>query len=290
MHLRTYRKCPIRPRFTTRRALSAQTFFACLDKDTVPAVSSFDRLDEQQLVRVEGVEFQELGKGIVKRKERRVLGLFIDGTGLDRATRRINRKVDLTRLVRGVTSGIAPIVARYYTLIPYEDDSRQRAFLDAVDRAGLEVVVKRLPPKGVTRQVAVDVEMAADLVAFALGHQRFSDLSTYRSEQREAPPHDSAPAPLMPFGRGRPQRHEEPKPDQEDETQEPETPQRAGLKEKRIVTLVCPSRELAYPVSLVKELGVDTITADFGQFNTGDLLKSAAKWIDLSDSETIWRE
>jgi len=53
---------------------------------------------------------------------------------------------------------------------------------------------------------------------------------------------------------------------------------------------VCPSRELTYPVSLVKELGVDTITADFGQFNTGDLLKSAAKWIDLSDSETIWRE
>ena len=238
------------------------------------------------------MEFQELGKGIVKRKERRVLGLFIDGTGLDRATRRINRKVDLTRLVRGVTSGIAPVVARYYTLIPYEDDSRQRAFLDAVDRAGLEVVVKRLPPKGVTRQVAVDVEMAADLVAFALGHQRFSDLSTYRSEQREAPSHEGASAPLMPFARGRQQQqqHEEHKPDQEDEAQEPETLQRAGLKEKRILTLVCPSRELAYPVSLVKELGVDTITADFGQFNTGDLLKSAAKWIDLSDSETIWRE
>ena len=59
---------------------------------------------------------------------------------------------------------------------------------------------------------------------------------------------------------------------------------------KRIVTIVCPTRELSYSVSLVKEFGVDTITADFGQFNSGDVLKSAAKWIDLSDSETIWRD
>jgi hypothetical protein len=43
-------------------------------------------------------------------------------------------------------------------------------------------------------------------------------------------------------------------------------------------------------MALVKDAGADTTTADFGQFNTGDLLKSAAKWIDLSDSETIWRD
>jgi hypothetical protein len=54
--------------------------------------------------------------------------------------------------------------------------------------------------------------------------------------------------------------------------------------------VVCPSRELAYPLGLSKEFEVDTTTADFGQFNTGDVLKSAAKWIDLSDSETIWRD
>src|SRR5690606_8296126 len=59
---------------------------------------------------------------------------------------------------------------------PYEDDSRQRAFLDAVRRAGLQVVVKRLPPKGITRQVSVEVEMASDIVAFGLGQNSFEDI------------------------------------------------------------------------------------------------------------------
>ncbi|MCB0333929.1 MAG: hypothetical protein KDD55_10555, partial [Bdellovibrionales bacterium] len=59
---------------------------------------------------------------------------------------------------------------------------------------------------------------------------------------------------------------------------------------ERIVTVVCPSRELSYPLSLIGELGIDTVSADFGQFNNKDVLKSAAKWIDLSDSETIWRD
>ncbi len=214
------------------------------------------------------MKYEELGKGIVRRTEKRVIGLFIDGTGLDRATRRINRKVDMASLVRGVTSGTPPVVARYYTLIPYEDDSRQRAFLDAVTRAGLRVVVKRLPPKGVNRQVSVDVEMAADMVAFALGHSSFSSLSEYSTEggYHEGPGF-TAPAP-----------REEP------------SPPSSARPENRIITVVCPSRDLAYPISLVKELGVDTISADFGQFNAGDILKSAAKWIDLSDSETIWRE
>lgn len=247
------------------------------------------------------MKFEELGKGVVKRRERRVLGLFIDGTGLDRATRRINRKVDMTSLVRGVTSGIPPIVARYYTLIPYEDDSRQRAFLDAVYRAGLEVVVKRLPPKGVSRQVAVDVEMTADIVAFALGHQNFGDLSKY-TPQGENNPSESyrggALPSAMPFQRnkddgkstGREEKLDKEKLEQKSPAQSLVSSDQKKLQEKRIVTIVCPSRDLSYPVSLVKELGVDTITADFGQFNTGDILKSAAKWIDLSDSETIWRD
>ncbi|MFM1848847.1 MAG: hypothetical protein RL417_2321 [Pseudomonadota bacterium] len=217
------------------------------------------------------MKYEELGKGVVRRTEKRVIGLFIDGTGLDRATRRINRKVDMASLVRGVTSGTPPVVARYYTLIPYEDDSRQRAFLDAVTRAGLRVVVKRLPPKGVNRQVSVDIEMAADMVAFSLGHSSFSSLSEYSTEggyhegpTTPAPRPAATPAETAPLGASRP--------------------------ENRIITVVCPSRDLAYPISLVKELGVDTISADFGQFNAGDVLKSAAKWIDLSDSETIWRE
>jgi hypothetical protein len=216
------------------------------------------------------MKYEELGKGVVRRTEKRVIGLFIDGTGLDRATRRINRKVDMASLVRGVTSGTPPVVARYYTLIPYEDDSRQRAFLDAVTRAGLRVVVKRLPPKGVNRQVSVDIEMAADMVAFALGHSSFSSLSEYSTEGgfHEGP---TTPA------------HRPPPPTGDTANNG------AARPENRIITVVCPGRDLAYPISLVKELGVDTISADFGQFNAGDILKSAAKWIDLSDSETIWR-
>jgi hypothetical protein len=59
---------------------------------------------------------------------------------------------------------------------------------------------------------------------------------------------------------------------------------------QRSVVVVCPSRELSYPLGLIKDLGADTTNADFGQFNTGDILKSASKWVDLSDSETIWRD
>ena len=211
-----------------------------------------------------------------------MVGLFIDGIGLDRATRRLKRKVEMSALVRGVTSGIPPVVARYYTLVPYEDDSRQRAFLDAVARAPLSVVVKRLPPKGVTRQVSTDVEMAADIVAFALGHSSFSELGQY---QLDTAPDTNAPAysiplPLVPGGS-----------DQVSNNITTETlVAESKPREERVVVVVCPTRDLSYPIALVKELGVDTITADFGQFNNGDVLKSAAKWIDLSDSETIWRE
>lgn len=225
------------------------------------------------------MKYEELGKGKVKRTQRRTIGLFIDGTGLDRATRRINRKVDMSALVKGVTSGLSPVVARYYTLIPYEDDSRQRAFLDAVTRAGLAVIVKRLPPKGITRQVSVDVEMAADIVAFALGHSRFSTLSEYFPGMLDG---NASPVMSAPKSNG----SSAEKPTVPEESTETST----KSNEARIVTVVCPSRDLAYPISLVKELGVDTVSADFGNFVGSDVLKSAAKWIDLSDSETIWRD
>lgn len=235
------------------------------------------------------MSYQKIGKGVVKRSERRVVGLFIDGTGLDRATRRLNRKVELASLVRGVTSGVTPLVARYYTIVPYEDDSRQRSFLDAVSRAGLRVIVKRLPPKGVNRQVSTDAEMAADIVAFALGHSTFSDLSEWKPDTAPA---DSARSshtiPMM----GKRSEHLD---DQSSEEQTPATteessPSRSVLPEKRSVIVVCPSRDIAYPISLVKELNVDTTNADFSQLHGGDVLKSAAKWIDLSTSETIWRD
>jgi hypothetical protein len=235
------------------------------------------------------MKYEELGKGFIKKRERKSIGLFIDGTGLDRATRRINRKVDMAALVRGVTSGIAPTVARYYTLIPYEDDSRQRAFLDAVARAGLSVIVKRLPPKGISRQVSVDLEMAADMVAFAMGLTSFSKENEYMPADLIAAVNGSSPAmrggaPLKIRRGGSEEAHSAESAEEAGETIKDSSPS------QRAVVVVCPSRELSYPLGLIKDLGSDTTNADFGQFNTGDILKSASKWIDLSDSETIWRD
>ena len=231
------------------------------------------------------MKYEKLGGGFIKKREKRVVGLFIDGTGLDRATRRINRKVDMAGLVRGVTSGINPIVARYYTLVPYEDDSRQRAFLDAVARAGLSVIVKRLPPKGITRQVSVDLEMAADMVAFAHGLTSFSKENEYMPVDQPS----RAAAIHTPAQYVRRQQAET-----AEAVEEKEAPTAQVIPDiktaPRSIVVVCPSRELAYPLSLIKDIAADTTTADFGQFNTGDVLKSAQKWIDLSDSETIWRD
>lgn len=231
------------------------------------------------------MKYEKLGGGFIKKREKRVIGLFIDGTGLDRATRRINRKVDMAALVRGVTSGLAPVVARYYTLVPYEDDSRQRAFLDAVARAGLSVIVKRLPPKGITRQVSVDLEMAADMVAFAHGLTSFSKENEYMP----------ADAPLRAAAIHTPAQYvRRQQAEVEESTETKDSPQGEEIPDiktaPRSVVVVCPSRELAYPLSLIKDIAADTTSADFGQFNTGDILKSAQKWIDLSDSETIWRD
>ena len=239
------------------------------------------------------MSFEKIKKGVVKRKARREIGLFIDGTGLDRATRRLNRKVDMPKLVRGVTAGGLPTVARYYTLIPYEDDSRQRAFLDAVRRANLQVIVKRLPPKGVSRQVSVDLEIAADIVAFSLGHQDFSSLNEYQPVEEPAQRNVIRPGQLASNSTGGAETNIKRASDAAPKTDKKTKPSAGNTDSnreiQRIVTIVCPSRELTYPISLINELGVDTVTADFGQFNNKDLLKSAAKWIDLSDSETIWR-
>lgn len=234
-------------------------------------------------------DFSQLKGGLIKRKERRVVGVFIDGVNLDRATRRLNRKVDLKALVQGVCSGSTPVVARYYTVIPNEDDSRHRAFLDAVARAGLTVVVKRLPPKGIERQVTSDIEMASDMVAFSLGLSSFSKENEYLPAEIEAAKKfatlaakgssgeqmtlDPDSLPQTKRGNG-PLLHLDP---QSEDT-------------RRSIVIICPSRDLSYPTGLVKNLGADTTTADFSKFAGGDLLKSAAKWIDLSGSESIWKD
>lgn len=202
---------------------------------------------------------------VVRRREKKLLGIFVDGPSLDRAAKRMNRKIDFKALLQGVSSGTEPTVARYYTIIPYEDDSRHRAYLDAVRGAGFRVIVKRLPPKGVERQIGIEVEMAADMVAFSLGHSSFGSLSDYHGQGDDIGVVDT-----------------------EEQNDGEQTEQVVPV--RRLLTVVCPSRDLSYPLTLVNELGVDTATADFGKFNRGDLLKSAAKWIDLSDSETIWRE
>lgn len=227
-------------------------------------------------------KYQQVKGGLIKKTKRRVVGVFIDGIGLDRATRRLNRRIDLAALIKGVTSGLAPTLARYYTVVPHEDDSRHRSFLDAVSRAGLNVIVKRLPPKGITRQVTTDIEMSTDIVAYALGLSSFNKAFEYLPAEMQAVKNMSvggAKATISPADISESKRQSGPLLNID--------PQKADITRSLIV--ICPTRELSYAMTLAKDLGADTTTADFGKFNKGDVLKSASKWIDLSDSETIWK-
>lgn len=227
-------------------------------------------------------DYQELKSGVLKRKTKRKLGLFIDGTSLDRATRRLERKIDLAKLVAGVTAGLQPEIARYYTLVPYEDDSRQFAFLDAVERAGLEVVIKRLPPKGVKRQVSMDVHIASDIIAFSVG-------VFDRPAGAEAPNLGSGSG----FKNGHPAAAGSVLPGESDTTSSlivPRYSESAHQDLKRIAAVVCPSRELSYAIFLSHKMHVETQLADFGLYGTSDGWKGVDRWIDLSTSETIWRE
>lgn len=228
-------------------------------------------------------EFELLKGGIVKRKIKRHMGLFIDATGLDRATRRLERKVDLARLVQGITSGAKLEVARYYALIPYEDDARQFAFLDAVERAGVEVITKRLPPKGVKRQVSMDVHIAADMVSFA--HGVFAD----KAAAKEAAKAVVNGSPQSVLG----SHHVLGSPESEIVAPPPvvQTPAPAPRDPniRRMITVVCPSRELSYALFMCSDLGIETSLADFGLYGSSDGWKGVDRWIDLSTSETIWR-
>ena len=202
-------------------------------------------------------EFEVVKENVLKRKVRRRMGLFTDATGLDRATRRLDKKIDLSRLVKGLSSGLKLEVARYYCLIPYEDDARQFSFLDAVERAGVEVITKRLPPKGVKRQVSMDVHIATDIMNFCSGN--FAEASKEAEQKKEANGSNVIVA------------------------------SKKITKFKRTLTVVCPSRELNYALYSAKNQGADTSLADFGQYGVSDGWKGVDKWIDMSTSETIWR-
>jgi len=208
-------------------------------------------------------ELEVIKSGVVRRKTKRKIGLFIDATGLDRATRRLDRKIDLSKLVTGLSSGLQIEVARYYTLIPYEDDARQLSFLDAVERAGVEVVTKRLPPKGVKRQVSMDVHIATDLLKFSNGN--YAKVAQPQ-ENLQMAANDS------PITLGKP------------------STQKSPGEIKRVSVIVCPSREISYALYTAYELGTETVLADFGLYGSSDGWKGVDRWIDLSTSETIWRD
>lgn len=225
-------------------------------------------------------QFEQLKGGIVKRKQRRRLGLFVDGIGLDRATRRLARKVDLSQLVAGLCAGLKPEIARYYTLVPYEDDARQFAFLDAVEKAGLEVITKRLPPKGVKRQVSMDVHMATDLIAFSLG------LFAHEAIQQETAMQANGEPVMIDRNAGREHvngngGHRFPEGKRLTPHFDPDI--------QRLAVVVCPTRELTYSIYMSHIFGVETSLADFGLYGISDGWKGVDRWVDLSTSETIWR-
>jgi hypothetical protein len=209
-------------------------------------------------------EFEVLESGVMKRKSRRIMGLFIDAGGLDRATRRLERKVDIGALVAGLSSGLKIEIARYYCLIPYEDDARQLAYLEAVEKAGIEVLVKRLPPKGVKRMVSMDVHIACDLLRFAF--------DCFNPDTKKSDSEKSDTEKIVSV-----------------DTTDPLPPSKQS-KIKKLATCVCPSRELGYALSQCRKLGVEISLADFGLYATSDTWEGGVdNWVDLSTSETIWR-
>lgn len=200
------------------------------------------------------MDYKSVKKGVVKRTHKRKLSIFIDGVSLDRASKRINKKISYKKLVSSLSLGINPTIARYYTILPNQDDSRHRAFLDAIVDAGLDVIFKRLPPIGVDKHITTNEEISSDITAFACGSYDLGKINSYTSDE------------------------------------EKETEQENHENIKHVIILVCPNRDLSYTIRLCNHLGAETVVADFGGSSSNELIKSATKWVDLSDSETIWRD
>jgi hypothetical protein len=210
-------------------------------------------------------EIEKLGNGVVRRKNKRSIGLFIDGISLDRATYRLDKKIDLTKLVSSLTEGVSTELSRYYTLIPFDDDARQFSFLSAVERSGLEVIAKRLPPKNVQRKVAMDVHIATDLILFATGHLA----------KQNAPMADGENIKITD--------------DLDSQDFDINLNPEIDLSVKRTAIVLCPSREISYALYVCHQFGVEIMMVDFGSYSKFDNWRCIDKWIDLSTSETIWR-
>lgn len=197
---------------------------------------------------------------IIRRRESKDIGIFIDGVALDRATRRLGKKISWEGLVKSFSRGRKPLFVRYYTVIPFEDDARQHSFLDSIQRAGIEVIVKRLPPIGIDRQVTSDVEMTADITAFGLG------VSSLPATSGDLPKNN-----LL-------------------QTEDSEAQSDSETKRKRCAIIITPNREIAYSIQILSSVDVETIICDFESPQTKELLQAASNFTDLSTSETIWRE
>lgn len=234
-------------------------------------------------------DLEQLEGGKFRRKVRRKVGIFVDGVGLDRATRRLHRKVDLSRFMASLTAGLAPEISKYYTLVPYEDDARQFAFLEAVERAGLEVCVKRLPPKTIKRPVTMDVHIGVDLILFCLGlsasgDREEDDNSADAGFVNSAPFHsaDDSGSQIISSSFSEESTSNQLIKDQPN----PKTNSDAI----REIILVCPNRELNYAIYQCHNLGARTSIADFGLHGHSEGWRGVDTWIDLSISETIWRD
>jgi hypothetical protein len=196
----------------------------------------------------------EASRRYVRREQTHAIGVFLDGVSLDRAARRLNKKVDWKLLVKVISEGRVPKLLRYYTVIPHEDDARHHSFLGAVEGAGFQVIVKRLPPKGINRNVTIDLEMASDIVGFGLG---LRDLPASTDPAGKEGARDS---------RG------------ENKPSDTRTPEKAEI------ILICPPNDLEYPLRLIADREVKITVVDFKGSGTSELIKVSSKWMDLSDA------
>jgi hypothetical protein len=212
----------------------------------------------------------------ILRRTKKEIFLIVDGPSLDRACRRLGKRIDLQNLISVSCTGNSPLISRYYTLIPNEDDSRQRAFLSAIENLGLEVIIKRLPPKGVNKQINLDAEMSTDMTLFALGQLKFLN-----QEERVG----STTQHML---------KQSVKLDRFSESQvdldlnAPNSENIDNTQSNKCIILVCPSRDLLYTFNLVKNLQCEIVCVDFGRSSNSEINSIFSNNIDLSRSESVW--
>jgi hypothetical protein len=214
-------------------------------------------------------------KGILRKAKNREIGIFVDGVNLDRVCKRLGKRISLSALVQKLSTGGECLTARYYTLIPNEDDSRQRAFLDVVRQSGLSPCVKRLPPPDFEKQISIDVEMSNDILAFGLGAEEIL---------AHAELHYGLSTPLP----SKKSQSEDPLPSEEDSHDESSLENSTENNAKRIIYVVCPNKEICYPFRLLRSENVTTVVADFSSGRRDDIIALASEFIDLSEESNLW--